>query len=227
MPSDLEAIHADLKARLEHFIAHAAVDTFASAVCSRVRVTDVQTTGFTLDEDGYAEASRQATCTITCEIVVEADMVNSTLTAMHGGCGATLMDMCSSMPIYALARGDKWQTSGVSSDVRRAHLDAAERADVHTLRVAVESGRDASVRCNGACVCSQPQHCLDWGRARGTTCGVGVPDVHRRSSDAHRHALEDGGHAAAVTGRWMVYAAVKRCQAAPSLRLCAFGSLGL
>ena len=114
---ELAAIHADLRERLAHFLEHAADGTFASAICSRIRITDIATTGFKLDEDGYAEASRQATCTVTAELEITPDMSNATMVAMHGGCGATLLDICSSMPIYALARGDRWQTSGVSSDV--------------------------------------------------------------------------------------------------------------
>lgn len=143
-PSDLAAIHADLKARLQHFVDHAALDTFASSVTSRVRITDVQTTGYTLDADGYAEASRHATCTVTAAIEITQEMANS-MGAMHGGCGATLMDMCSSMPVYALARGEKWQTSGVSSDVRSFGVDPAERPDVDTLRFASQHGRHAAV----------------------------------------------------------------------------------
>lgn len=143
--SDLAAIHADLKARLQHFVDHAALDTFANSVTSRVRITDVQTTGYTLDADGYAEASRHATCIVTAEIEITQSMANS-MGAMHGGCGATLMDMCSSMPIYALARGEKWQTSGVSSDVRRLDVDLTECADVDTLRLASQCWRRVAVR---------------------------------------------------------------------------------
>lgn len=120
-PADeLAAIHADLKERLAHFLEHAADGTFAGSICSRIRITDIATTGFKLDENGFAEASRHATCTVTAELEITPDMANATTVAMHGGCGATLLDVCSSMPIYALARGDLWQTSGVSSDVCRS-----------------------------------------------------------------------------------------------------------
>jgi acyl-coenzyme A thioesterase 13 len=46
---------------------------------------------------------------------------------LHGGCGAWLVDHCSSLALLALSGGDeqRWTTSGVSTNLNLNYLKAA------------------------------------------------------------------------------------------------------
>ncbi|GAA5825270.1 hypothetical protein JCM10212_005677 [Sporobolomyces blumeae] len=124
MAYDKDKVDTALRNRLEACLEAIASSGFASDIAKRIRIADISVDGVDLDEAGETRPLRSAQSTVACEIRVEDDMVNMAGN-LHGGCGAWLVDVCSSLALLALSGNARWTTSGVSTNLNLSYLVAA------------------------------------------------------------------------------------------------------
>ncbi|TNY18149.1 acyl-coenzyme A thioesterase [Rhodotorula diobovata] len=98
---------------------------FAADQAKLISLGDVVLDGVHLDGDDDTKPSRGATATVTCHLTVSESCCNPSGNA-HGGFLAWLVDHCSSLVLLALSGpGDKWLTSGVSTQLQLFYVGAA------------------------------------------------------------------------------------------------------
>ncbi|GAA5975844.1 hypothetical protein JCM5350_000754 [Sporobolomyces pararoseus] len=128
MPSATEErVNNLIRKRLQRTLDSLSSAGFSRAIAKRITLDQVRVTGVELDgKDGDTKPTRSAKSTVSCLVKVEQDMCNVSGN-LHGGCGAWLVDHCSSLALLALSGGDeeRWTTSGVSTNLNLNYLKAA------------------------------------------------------------------------------------------------------
>ncbi|GAA5832906.1 hypothetical protein JCM3766R1_007087 [Sporobolomyces carnicolor] len=122
-----ERVNRLIRDRLQRTLDSLSSAGFSRQIAKRIRLDKVQVTGVELDgADGDTKPTRSAQSTVSCRVKVEQDMCN-VAGNLHGGCGAWLVDHCSSLALLALSGGDeqRWTTSGVSTNLNLNYLKAA------------------------------------------------------------------------------------------------------
>ncbi|GAA5873352.1 hypothetical protein JCM16303_001098 [Sporobolomyces ruberrimus] len=123
-PSD--RINKLIRSRLQRTLDSLSSAGFSRAIAKRIVLDEVKVTGVELDGKEDTKPTRSAQSTVSCLVTVEQDMCN-VAGNLHGGCGAWLVDHCSSLALLALSGGDegRWTTSGVSTNLNLNYLKAA------------------------------------------------------------------------------------------------------
>ncbi|GAA5924089.1 PaaI family thioesterase [Sporobolomyces koalae] len=119
-------INSVIHTRLQGWLESISSTGFAREISERLSLDTVDVTGVELiGQENQTRATRTAQSTVTLSITVTEDMCNP-LGNLHGGCGAWLVDHCSSFALLALAGdGERWTTSGVSTNLNLNYLKAA------------------------------------------------------------------------------------------------------
>ncbi|BGP22073.1 hypothetical protein JCM10295v2_000950 [Rhodotorula toruloides] len=124
MSSSQAKVDALVRERLQ-LVLEAGVFGFASAQAAQVRLGEVDVKGVELDGEEDTKPTRSATATVTCHLTVDESCCNIARNA-HGGFLAWLVDHCSSLGLLALSGpGDRWTTSGVSTNLNLYYIGAA------------------------------------------------------------------------------------------------------
>lgn len=147
-PSD--RINKLIRSRLQRTLDSLSSAGFSRAIAKRIVLDQVKVTGVELDgkedtvrsspfpprirkelnlplaPETFQKPTRSAQSLVSCLVTVEQDMCN-VAGNLHGGCGAWLVDHCSSLALLALSGGDegRWTTSGVSTNLNLNYLKAA------------------------------------------------------------------------------------------------------
>jgi len=102
----------DVKELVENLLRAFMVDSkhgFADSIGARTKVAEVSIRP-------KATAPKREEATVVCELEVQQDMVNGGGN-MHGGCSAYLIDICTSLPLAALVKGNP----GVSQSINMVY----------------------------------------------------------------------------------------------------------
>ncbi|GAA5996981.1 PaaI family thioesterase [Rhodotorula paludigena] len=98
---------------------------FAVEQSHLVQLGEVELDGVELDGHDNTKPTRSASATVTCYLTVDETCCNPSGNA-HGGFFAWLVDHCSSLAVLALSGpGEKWVTSGVSTNLQLYYTGAA------------------------------------------------------------------------------------------------------
>ncbi|GAA5894759.1 PaaI family thioesterase [Sporobolomyces salmoneus] len=126
MPSaSEEKINKLIRKRLQRTLDSLSSAGFSRAIAKRIQLDTIRVTGVELDgTDGDTKPTRSAQSSVSCLVKVEQDMCNVSGN-LHGGCGAWLVDHCSSLALLALSGDGRWETSGVSTNLNLNYLKAA------------------------------------------------------------------------------------------------------
>ncbi|KAI8360882.1 HotDog domain-containing protein [Choanephora cucurbitarum] len=96
------------------------------------------TSFFTKSKDDLASWDDSIASTLSLEFVVEQSHCNL-LSRLHGGCVATLIDVCSSFAIMVSSGRHQWEMIGVSSDLSVTYMSGAAVGQV--VRIECETQR--------------------------------------------------------------------------------------
>ncbi|GAA5857022.1 hypothetical protein JCM5353_004977 [Sporobolomyces roseus] len=123
-----ERINKLVRNRLQRTLESLSSAGFSRAIAKRILLDGVNVSGVIMDGEEDTKPTKTAQSTVSCLIPVSQDMCN-VAGNLHGGCGAWLVDHCSSLALLALSGGDegeqRWTTSGVSTNLNLNYMKAA------------------------------------------------------------------------------------------------------
>ncbi|GAA6025040.1 hypothetical protein JCM11491_002002 [Sporobolomyces phaffii] len=135
--SPQDKVNKVVRKRLQRTLDSLSSAGFSRAIAKRIHLDQVDVSGVELDGPDDTKPTRSAQSVVSCTVTVEQDMCNVSGN-LHGGCGAWLVDHCSSLALLALSGGDdhRWTTSGVSTNLNLNYVKAAPLGT--TLRIVTQ-----------------------------------------------------------------------------------------
>ncbi|GAA5857611.1 hypothetical protein JCM8547_004295 [Rhodosporidiobolus lusitaniae] len=119
-----DAVHSLVRNRLERMLDHT-MGGFGEHQAHLIRLSSLKLEGIELDGEDDTKPTKGAQAVVECSLTVDESCCNPSGNA-HGGFLAWLIDHCSSLSLLALSGpGEKWVTSGVSTNLNVYYVGAA------------------------------------------------------------------------------------------------------